>query len=103
VYGKRSESIRLVLGTFGVRCWVPYAFRTPRMDLEHDECFPNMNVGVLGANGPYSGSIRSIRKPFGVFENHSETILKHSESKRKSSGDTLMTFGVINIFGGKFG
>jgi hypothetical protein len=45
------------------------------MDLEHDECFPNMNVGVLGANGPYSGSIRSIRKPFGVFGNHSEPIL----------------------------
>jgi hypothetical protein len=30
VYGKRSESIRLVLGALGMnilRCWVPYPFR----------------------------------------------------------------------------
>jgi hypothetical protein len=49
---------------------------TASMLLEYTECFPNMNVDVLGVNGPYSGSIRSIRKPFGVFGNHTENIRK---------------------------
>ena len=41
MYGKRSGSMRLVFGAFGMKiwlCWVPYAFFG--MDLEHNECFP---------------------------------------------------------------
>ena len=44
MYGKRSGSMRLVFGAFGMkiwRCWVPYAFFG--MDLEHNECFPNVS------------------------------------------------------------
>ena len=36
---KRSESMRLVLSAFGM---ILYAFRTPGMVIEHDECFPNV-------------------------------------------------------------
>jgi hypothetical protein len=113
VFGKHSRNIRHVRKTVGKHTssywWIrnevlgSVCFPNTRMDLEHDECFPNMNVGVLGANGPYSGSIRSIRKPFGVFGNHSKPYWKHSESKRKAFGDTLRKCGVVNTFGGVFG
>jgi hypothetical protein len=100
VFGKQSRNIECVRKTFVKHMSSSWCIRnevlgspTPRMDLEHDECFPSMNVGVLGANGPYSGSIRSIQKPFGVFENHSETI--HSESKWKAFGDTWRKFRVM--------
>ena len=70
MYGKRSGSMRLVHGAFGMniwRCWVPYAFRTPRMDLEHDECFPNVFSIVRKEFGPFqvdSPCSESILKPY---------------------------------------
>ena len=109
MYGKRPGRMRLVLGAFGMniwRCGVPYAFRTPRMDLEHDECFPN----VFGIRSVHSRSIRRVLKTFGkhtervrkgnfskstcgkysvYYESILKLYLKHSENERKAVGDTL--------------
>jgi hypothetical protein len=68
------------------RCWVPYPFRffiyaaecitysqnPPSIVLERVLCI----LGRFAVFWKYAGSIRSIRKPFGIFGNHSETILK---------------------------
>ena len=119
MYGKRSGSMCLVLCAFGMkfwRCCVLYAFRTPRMDLEHDECFPK----TCGKHAERVLSIRRVLKAFrkhtesvregnlsklscGKYSVYSESILKpywkHSENKRKAFGDTLGE----NTFGGTFG
>jgi hypothetical protein len=68
------------------RCWVPYPFR---FFIYAAECITNSKnpssiaservlciLGRFAVFWKYAGSIRYIRKPFGVFGNHSETILK---------------------------
>jgi hypothetical protein len=59
VYGKRSKSIHLVLGVFGMRCWVPYAFRPPRMVYsETIWCIRNHSETILKTFGKQTESIR---------------------------------------------
>ena len=113
MYGKRSGSMRLVLGVFGMkiwRCWVSYAFQTPRMDLEHDECCPKSMWTACRKSSVHSRSIRHVRKAFGKhtesirkgnlskstcgkYSVYSESIrkpyCKHLETKREAFGDTL--------------
>ena len=80
VFGKLSRSVRHVRKTFGKHAsssWCirnenlevlgPYAFRTPRMDLEHDECFPKVFSILRKACGKHAERVRSILGRFAVF------------------------------------
>ena len=68
MYGKRTGSMRLVLGAFGMKIWGcrdPCAFRTPKMDLEHDECFQKSVLKTCGKSSDHSRLIRRVLKTFG--------------------------------------
>ena len=101
MYGKRSGSIRLILGSFGMKIngliWRrrdPFAFRTPRMVLEQDECFPNINVGVRIACGKSSGYSISIRRVPKAFEKHTE---KTYSVARSASFEKIHNFRIFKV------
>ena len=102
MYGKRWGSMRLVLGAFGMkswRCWVPYAFRTPQMDLEHDECFPNVFSIVRNACGKSSVHSRSIRRVLKAFGKHAESVRKGNLSKSTLRKYSVYSETILKTFG----
>ena len=64
MYGKRSESIHLILGAFGMEIEDPYIFRTARM----------LSEKARKACGKHAKRVRAILDQFAVFGKHSESI-----------------------------
>ena len=101
MYGKRSGSMRLVLGAFGMniwRCWVPCAFRTPRMDVEHDECFSNVFSIVRKACGKNTVHSRSIRRVLKAFGKHTESVRKGNLSKSTCGKYSVYSESILKTF-----
>ena len=98
--------MRLSIGAFGIkiwRRWYLYAFRTPRIVPEHDQCFPNRHFGVRKACGKacekssgYSSSIRCVRKAFGK---HTESIRKGNLSKSICGKYLVYSEIILKTFG----
>ena len=94
VFGKHSRNILHAWKTSGKHAsssWCirnenvevvgPYAFRTPRMDVEHDECFPNVFSILRKACGKSSVYSRSIRRVLKAFGKHVENVRKGNLSR----------------------
>ena len=71
-----------------------------RMDLEHDECFPNvfsiLSMNERKAGGKSSVHSRSIHRVLVLFEKHTKSVRKGNLSKSacgKHSEIILKTFG----------
>ena len=88
----------------------------PRMDLEHDQCFPNVFSILRKACGKslvHSRSIRRVLKAFGKrsemkpFEVNMREVFglfwKHSETILKTFGKQTESIRGENTFGGTFG
>ena len=92
MYGKRSGSMRLVFGAFGMkiwRCWVQNAFRTPRMDLgprNHTENIRKINIRWYIGENTFGGT-------FGQFKNSSPSFVygKQTEAHSGQCGRPINT------------